>query len=74
MGVIDNIPFRVIEESISVVIERDVIHDFRHCGVVDFNTNDANEFLIIVYRNVIGNHAGAQVFCYIRRQPDALSR
>ena len=70
---IDDISLSIVEESISIVVESDVIHNFRHRGVIDFNTNDADKLSFIIYRNVIGNHAGTEIFRNIRRLPDTFS-
>ena len=70
---IDNISLIIIEEGISVIIERDMVHDFCHCGIIDFNSNDANELSVMIHGNVIGNHASIQILRDVRRQPNAFS-
>ena len=70
---IDDIPLIVIQEGISILIRRDVIHDLRHCGVIDFNADNTDKLPVIIYGNIIGDHAGIQILRNIRRQPDAFS-
>ena len=73
MRMIDNITLFVIQEGIPVIIEGDMIHDFRHRGVIDFDTNDTNKLPIMIDGDIIGDHAGSQILCNIRRQPDTVS-
>ena len=40
---INEIPFFVVHEGISVFIQRDVVHQLRHEGILQLNADDADE-------------------------------
>ena len=70
---VDDVSLIIIKESISIVIEGDVVHDFCHRGVIDFDSDDADELSSMINGDAVGNHPGIQILRNVWRQPYAFT-